>query len=128
MGLTESLGVHYNIIDYSGDGFWPLFGECMEAMGRCMRRHDPPAAERRRRIEYLAGWSLAIFSDFAEYYERELEGLCSGVDDLGVWRGVLEAELAAATGERECYWAAGRNGIQRSLARVLEMSGKAKGT
>ena len=87
MGLTESLGVHYNIIDYSGDGFWPLFGECVEAMGRCMRRHDPPAAERRRRIEYLAGWSLAIFSDFAEYYERELEGLCSGVDDLNVWRG-----------------------------------------
>ena len=73
MGLTESLGVHYNMID-GGGAFWPLFGECVEAIGRCIRRQDPPAAERRRRIEYLAGWSLVVFSDFAEYYERELRG------------------------------------------------------
>lgn len=46
---------------------------------------------------------------------------------LNIWRRVLEAELEAATGERECYWAAGRNNIQRSLARVLKMGGKAKG-
>lgn len=46
---------------------------------------------------------------------------------LNIWSGVLEAELEAATGERECYWASGRNNIQRSLARVLEMSRKAKG-
>ena len=129
MGLTESLGIHFNMIDDSSGTFWPLFGECVEAMGRCIRRQDPPAAERRRRIGYLAGWSLVVFSDFMEYYERELEALCSGADDLNVWRGVLEAELeAAGMGERECYWAAGRNGIQRSLARVLEMGGKAKGT
>ena len=56
-----------------------------------------------------------------------MEGLCSGMDDLDVG-GVLEAELAAATGERECYWAAGRDNIQRSLARGLEMGGNAKGT
>ena len=40
MGLTESLGVHYNVIDDSGGAFWPLFGECVEAMGRCTRRQD----------------------------------------------------------------------------------------
>ena len=40
-------------MDDSGGAFWPLFGEYVEAMGRCMRRQGSPAAERRR-IGYLA--------------------------------------------------------------------------
>ena len=128
MGLTESLGVHYNGIDDSSGDLWPLFEECVEAMGGCIRRQDLTTEDRRWRIEYLAGWSLVVFSDFMKCYEKELERLCSGVDDLNVWRRVLERELGAADGEdRACYWAAGRNNIQKSLARVLERLRKAGG-
>ena len=38
--LSGNRWTHYNIIDDSGGAFWPLFGECVEAMGRCTRRQD----------------------------------------------------------------------------------------
>ena len=126
MGLTESLGVHYNMMDDSSGDLWPLFEECVEATGRCIRRQDLTAEDRRWRIEYLAGWSLVVFSDFMECYERELEGLCAGVDDLNVWMRVLEAEAAGGE-DRECYWAASMREIRRARDRVLESLGKAGG-
>lgn len=126
MGLTESLGVHYNMIDDSGGTFWPLFEECMEAMGDCIGRQKISAEDRRWRIEYLAGWSLVVFSDFMTYYEKVLEELCTGVEDLNVWRKVLEAELRSDDIEdRGCYWAASKAQIEDALARVLERAGKA---
>ena len=73
------------MIDDSGGEFWPLFEECMEAMGNCIRRQDLSDEDKRWLVEYLASWSLAVFSDFMEYYEKELERLCTGVADLELW-------------------------------------------
>ena len=121
MGLTESLGVHYPVIDDSGGEFWPLFEKCMESMSDCIRRQKISTEDRQWRIEYLAGWSLVVFSDFMGYYEKALTALCTGVEDLGVWKEVLEAELRSDdTGDRSCYWAADKAQIGEALARVLE--------
>ena len=122
MGLIESLGIHFNIIDDSGGEFWPLFEECMKAMGNCIKRQSLTDEERRWRIEYLAGWSLAVFSDFMEYYETELEILCISVPDLEAWRDTLAEELKSDDiDDRACYWAARKQEIEASLARVTEM-------
>ena len=125
MGLTESLGVHYNMMDDSGGHLWPLFEECVEATVRCIRRQGLTAEDRRGRIEYLASWSLVAFSDFMECYERELGVLCTGVDDLSVWARVLEEDGGE---DRGCYWAANMREIQEVRARVLESMGKTGGT
>ena len=93
------------MMDDSSGYIWPLFEECVEATGRCIRRQDLTAEDRRWRIEYLAGWPLVVFSDFMKCYERELEGLCTGGEDLNVWMRVLEME-AAGQEDRGCYWAA----------------------
>ena len=121
MGLTESLGIHYGMIDDSSGKFWPLFEECMEAMGDCIRRQKISAEDRRQRIEYLAGWSLGVFSDFMEHYEKVLAELCTDAEDLNVWRKVLEDELRSDDiADRGCYWAASKAQIKDTLARVLE--------
>lgn len=121
MGLTESLGVHYNMIDDSMGDFWPLFEECMAAMGGCIQRKNLTGEEKRWRIEYLAGWSTAVFEDFMEYYEKELAWLCVDVEDLDLWRRVLEYVLEADDIEdRRCYWAARKERIEESRARVMK--------
>ena len=128
MGITESLGIHYNMIDDSDGSFWPLFEECMEAMGRCIKRQKLSAEERRRRVGYLASWSVVVFSDFMTYYEQELENLCEDVEDLKVWRGALDAELNAEDiGDRDCYWAANKEQIEKARMRVSERINDASG-
>ena len=122
MGLTESLGVHYNMIDDSMGDFWPLFEECMSAMGGCIRRQNPSGDEKRWRIEYLAYWSTVVFEDFMEYYEKELAKLCVGVEELNLWHSMLEYVLKADDiGDRNCYWAARKERIEESRARVMKM-------
>lgn len=121
MDLTESLGVHINRIDDSSGTFWPLFEECMEGMSDCIKRQKISTTERRWRIEYLASWSLVVFSDFMEYYEKVLTELCMDVEDLKIWKGELEAELRRDDIEnRDCYWAASKKQIEGALKRVLK--------
>ncbi|MDE0526899.1 MAG: hypothetical protein OXI27_10015 [Thaumarchaeota archaeon] len=122
MGLTESLGVHYNMMDDSYGTFWPLFEECIKDMGDCIKRQNLAAEDRRRRIDYLAYWSLVVFTDFMVYYENLLAELCADAEDFDVWRGVLEDELRDDDIEdRGCYWAVDKAGIEEALSRVLEM-------
>ena len=124
MGLSESLGIHYNMIDDSSGEQWPLFEKCVGYMGDCIRRQELSAEGRRWYIEYLAGWSLVVFSDFATYYEDVLAKLCTHTGDLNVWKGVLEDELRRDDiDDRVCYWAARRGQIEESLARVQERIG-----
>ena len=57
-----------------------------------------------------------------EYYEKELERLCADVADLELWREILAKELESTDiNHRDCYWAAGRQEIEASLARVTGM-------
>ena len=125
MGLTESLGVHYNRMDDSSGDLWPLFEECVEATGRCIRRQDLTAEDRRWHIEYLAGWSLVVFSDFMKCYERELERLCADVDDLNVWMRVLEME--AAGGEDRVLLGGQHERDSRSAGPRAGESGESRG-
>ena len=107
-GMTESIGVHMDRIDDSGGYVWPLFEECVDALGGCILAQNPSAGERRRHIEYLAGWSLVVFSDFMTHYSRVLERLCAGPEDLEIWRRILEPELERDVDDTPCYWAVPR--------------------
>ena len=127
-GLTESLGIHFSIIDDSGGEFWPLFEECMVAMGNCIKQHNLSDEDRLWWIRYLAGWSLAVFPDFMTYYEREIERLCTDAAHLEAWRDVLEKELESADiDDRACYWAVKKREIEASLRRVTAMIEKSGG-
>lgn len=120
MDLTESLGVHYQIIDDSSGEFWPLFEECIEAVGRCIKAQNLSKDDLKWRIEYLAHWSVSVFTDFMEYYEKVLNELCTSAEDLNVWKKALEDELKSEDiNNRNCHWAADKAGIERALKRVL---------
>ena len=120
-GLIESIGIHINIIDDSFGTFWPLFEECMEDMGNCIKRQDISDEDRRWRIEYLADWSLVVFSDFMEYYVKLLTELCTDVADLNVWKRVLEEELSYNDiDDRTCNWAVNKKEIEAVLAQVQD--------
>ena len=122
MGLTESLGVHICMIDDSSGTFWPLFEECMGEMGDCIKRQNLAVEDKRQRIEYLAYWSLMVFSDFMTYYEKLLAELCTDAEDFDVWKSVLEEELRSEDiMDRDCYWAVGKPAIEEALSRVLSM-------
>ena len=60
-------------------------------MGERIRRQNLSAEEMRWRMEYLAGWSLAVFLNFVQYYEKVLAELCTSAEKLGVWKGALLA-------------------------------------
>lgn len=124
MGTTESIGVHYNIIDDSGGYVWPLFEECMDNLGRCIMRRNLPAAEVRQYVEYLASWSLAVFSDFMKYYNRVLDQLCSTREDLEIWKGILEPELDRDVGQTPYYWAASNAYVREAYSMVQDRIGK----
>ena len=93
MGLTESLGIHYEIIDDSMGTFRPMFEECLEAMSECIRRQDLTAEEKKWRIEYYAGWSVAVFGDFEEYYDKLLADLCTNDEDLNLCKQIKKEGL-----------------------------------
>lgn len=121
-GLTESLGIHYNMIDDSSGKFWPLFEECMEEMGECIERQNLSVEDKHSCIRYLVGWSTAVFSDFMPYYEKELMRLCTDVADLEVWETEVEKELEVDDIEdRDCYWAVNKKGIEEMLERVRDL-------
>ena len=126
MGLAESLAVHYEGIDDSFGTFWPMFKECIESIGRCIKRQEPDEAGRLWRIEYMAGWSLVAFSDFKEYYDKEIEKLCLDAKDYDTWAKVLQAELDQPDiDDRKCSWAVKKAEIEETQRRVKEMSAKA---
>ena len=121
MGITEALGIHYEMIDDSSGDFWPLFEECVQALGDCIRQQNPSADERKQFIAYLAYWSQVVFSDFMEYYEKQLAELCTSTEDLYVWKGILETMLEKSYIDyRDCRWAVNKSQIKDSLTRVLE--------
>ena len=127
MGLTESLGIHFNRIDDSSGEFWPLFEECMEDMGKCILRQNLSAKERRQHIEYLASWSTVVFSDFMPYYEKVLTQLCVDAADLAVWRKMLDDTLQSEDiKDRDCYWAASQSRIESARERVMTLIEKSK--
>lgn len=120
MGLSESLGIHINMIDDDCD-FWPLFVECVKGIGRCVQRQGLGDRDRRRYIEYLAGWSTVAFDGFMEYYETELARLCIDARDLAVWQEQLDYALTLDDIEnRDCYWAIDKKGIEAARKRVLK--------
>lgn len=96
MGLTESLGMHYEMIDDSMGTFWPMFEKCLGAMSGCIRRQKLTAEDKEWRIEYYAGWSAAVFPDFMAYYERLLADLCTSSEDLNLWKRILVDKLQHA--------------------------------
>lgn len=122
MGLSESLAIHIQSIDDSSGTFWPMFEECIEAIGNCIRRQELSAEDKRWRIEYLAGWSAVAFSDFVVYYEKLLTELCTDAGDLDVWKKALEDELHNDDAEeRDCNWAVSKEGIRNMLERVQKL-------
>lgn len=125
MGTTESIGVHMNIIDDSGGYVWPFFEECMDNLGRCIMSRSLSAVERRQYVEYLAGWSLVVFSDFMKSYTRVLERLCSTTADLEAWRRTLEPELDRDVYQAPCYWAAPGKYVRDTYSMILDRMGKA---
>ena len=120
MGMTESIGVHMSCIDDSGGYVWPFFEECMDDLGLCILGQNLPAGERRWYVEYLAGWSLAVFGDLMECYNGVLGRLCSGSGDLDVWRRILERELEEGTCLEECDWAASKGDVRGAYLAVLD--------
>ncbi len=97
-GMTESIGMHYEILDDSMGDIWPFFEECMENLGKCVAGQDLSVEERCKNIKYLVGWSMVVFGDFMVYYDKVLEQLCADMEDLEIWKGVLEASLAEEEG------------------------------
>ena len=125
MGMTESIGVHMNCIDDSGGYVWPFFEECMDNLGRCILGQDLAGERRRWYVEYLASWSLVVFADFMEYYSGVLERLCSGREDLEIWRRILEPELERDVSNTPYYWAASKEYVRAAYSSVLGVTGKA---
>ena len=125
MGMTESIGVHYHCIDDSCGYVWPFFEECMDSLGRCILDQNLPVKERRWYIEYLAGWSLSVFSDFMTYYNGVLERLCSGPGDLETWRRILEPDLDRDVHQMSCHWAASKKRVGDAYSLVQDRLGRA---
>ena len=125
MGLCESLGIHINSIDDSYGTFWPLFEECIESIGKCIKRQDISTADRHWRIEYHTSWSLVVFEDFMPSYEKLLTDLCTNVEDFNVWKGMLEYVLESDDIEkRECYWAVNKKNIEDIRKYVIKKIAK----
>ena len=102
-GLTESLGMHFEMIDDSMDTFWPMFEECLESISKCIKQQNFTAEEKKAEIEYYAGWSNVVFVDFIQYYEKLLVELCTSVEDLNLWKSIVEEYLQKADIENIHY-------------------------
>ncbi len=121
MGMTESIGMHYENIDDSMGDIWPFFEECMENLGKCIMGQNLSAEERRKHIRYLSSWSMVVFGDFMEYYDKVLKQLCVDMEDLEIWKGFLESSLAEKKGAfhgRNSYF---KGEIQKRHSHLLEI-------
>ena len=125
MGMTESIGIHYEILDDSMGDIWPFFEECIENLGKCIIGQNLSTDERRKRVRYLAGWSMVVFEDFMVYYDKVLEQLCVDIEDLEIWKGFLESALAKKDNTsygRSPYF---KGHIQKRHSYLLEIMAKA---
>lgn len=90
-GITESLGVHMDLIpDKSGDCYY-MMEEALEEMAKCILaayRNDD--LKRRKEIMYLAEWSMRVIDWYADVYGQALKTVCQNAGDLDVWEAVLE--------------------------------------
>ena len=125
-GMTESIGIHFNRVDDSGGYAWPFFEERMADLGRCIVGQNLLAEKKRQTIEYLAAWSLITFEDFMVYYDRVLEQVCTGADDLRLWGNILESGLERDGKSTPYHWPTTKMYIQKRHSRVLELIEKAK--
>ena len=124
MGMTESIGIHYEILDDSMGDIWPFFEECIENLGKCIIGQNLSTDERRKRVRYLAGWSMVVFEDFMVYYDKVLEQLCVDMGDLEIWKGFLESALAKKDNTsygRSSYF---KGHIQKRHSHLLEIMAK----
>ena len=122
--MTEAIGIHCEMIDDSMGNIWPLFEECMENLGKCIMGQNLSAEERRKHIRYLSSWSMVVFGDFMEYYDKVLKQLCVDMEDLEIWKGFLESSLAKEKGAfhgRNSYF---KEEIQERHSRLLEIIAK----
>ena len=90
-GITESLGVHMDLIpDKSGDCYI-MMQEALEEMAKCiLAAYRNDEIKRRREIKYLAEWSMRVIDWYAADYGLALKMVCQNAKDLDIWEAILD--------------------------------------
>lgn len=90
-GITESLGVHMDLIpDKSGDCYI-MMEEALEEMAKCiLAAYQDDEVKRRREIKYLAEWAMRVIDWYAAAYGLALKTVCQNTKDLDVWEAGLD--------------------------------------
>lgn len=89
-GVTESIGVHMDLIPDKGGDCSYMMEEALEGIARCVRAAGLDDAGRREEIRYMAEWSMRVIDWFAAGYGEALSDICQDAADLDLWEGMLD--------------------------------------
>ena len=88
--LTESLGVHMDLIPDKGGYCQFYMAEALENIAKCVMAAELDDEGRRLQIRYLADWSIRVIDWFGEDYAKTLSSICQDEEDLKVWEHILD--------------------------------------
>lgn len=90
-GITESLGVHVDLIPDKSGICYTMMQEALEEMGKCIHAaYQDDEVKRRIEIKYLAEWSMRVVDWYTPEYGPALKTVCQNTGDLDVWEAVLD--------------------------------------